>query len=76
MTEREHIEAAQAALEAVKENLREVIKINRAAGNASGMNAAFLALSELNVWHGRQTERLLREYPSFGGAVALGPGGR
>ena len=76
MTEREHIEAAQKALAEIKEHLREIRKINQTQGRAEEANAAFLALSRLNVWHGETTVDLLRLWPNMGDVVIQGGGGR
>lgn len=77
MNERQKIDAAQAALEVVKSNLRDIMKINRDAGRHREANAVFLSLAELNVWHGNVTERLYEHFPDHaGGVVAQGGGGR
>jgi hypothetical protein len=77
MTERELIEFAQERLGEIKSALRRVRQINEGAERAAAANAAFLTLSELNVWHGRATERMLEHWPNFAAEVViLGPGGR
>jgi len=77
LTERQLIELAQKRLADVKQALRRVREINEEAGRAAAANAAFLSLAELNVWHGRATERLLENFPDFAAEVViLGPGGR
>jgi hypothetical protein len=44
------------------------------AGNPRRQNAAFLTLAELNVWHGKATERLFEHFPEFAGdVVTRGP---
>jgi hypothetical protein len=75
MTERERIEAAQKLLGDLKEHLREVRAINVKANRPKEANAAFKALSKLNVWHAETTEDLLRLWPGMADITIAGPGG-
>ena len=77
MPERELIDAIQKDKASMAEKIKELIKINRQAGRGEAANAGFLSLAELNVWHGKSTERLYQHYPEFAADVSLrGPGGR
>lgn len=74
-TERELIEAIQAAKADMAAGLKDLIKMQIDASNPRRQNAAFLTLAELNVWHGKATERLFEHFPEFAGdIVAYGPG--
>lgn len=76
-TERELFDDAQRLKAALGATLKELIQINKDAGRVEAVNAIFLTLSELNVWHGRATERLFQHSPEMaGGIVAQGFGGR
>ena len=76
-TERELFDDAQRLKAALDATLKELTQINKDAGRMEAVNAIFLTRSELNVWHGRATERLFRHFPEMaGGVVAQGGGGR
>lgn len=74
MTERELINHLQDMKAQMDEGLRDLIKIQDGAGRMEAKNAAFLTRAELNVWHGRATERLFTHFPEFAAdVVARGP---
>jgi hypothetical protein len=73
-TERELIDQIQALKAQIDTGLRDLIKIQDEAGRMEAKNAAFLTRAELNVWHGKATERLFQHYPGFASdVVAQGP---
>ena len=75
MNERELIDAIQADKAKMAENLKALVKVQKDAGRAEAQNAVFLTLAELNVWHGKATERLFVQFPGFAAeVVAYGPG--
>jgi len=75
MTERELIESIQARKAAMVEDFKALIKVQKDAGRAEAQNACFLTLAELNVWHGKATERLFVQFPEFASEVVTrGPG--
>ena len=75
MTERELIDAIQANKAEMVKYLKQLIAIQKAADRAEAQNAVFLTLAELNVWHGKATERLFTNFPEFSSEVVLrGPG--
>ena len=75
MNERELIDAIQADKAKMVANLQALVKIQKEAGRAEAQNAVFLTLAELNVWHGKATERLFVQFPSFASeVVTYGPG--
>jgi hypothetical protein len=75
MTERELIDAIQADKAAMREKLKRLLAINKDADRAAATNAVFLTMAELDVWHGKATDRLLINYPEFAAEVITrGPG--
>ena len=75
MTERELIDAIQANKAEMVKCFKQLIAIQKAADRAEAQNAVFLTLAELNVWHGKATERLFINFPEFSAEVVLrGPG--
>ena len=75
MTERELIDAIQANKAEMVKYLKQLIAIQKAADRAEAQNAVFLTLAELNVWHGKATERLFANFPEFAAEVVRdGPG--
>ena len=77
MTERDLIDRIQKAKAAMAADFKDLIRINREAGRGEAQNACFLTLAELNVWHGKATERLYANFPDFANEVVTrGPGGR
>lgn len=75
MNERELIDAIQAEKAKMAENLKALVKVQKDAGRAEAQNAVFLTLAELNVWHGKATERLFANFPEFAAdVVTRGPG--
>lgn len=76
-TERELIEDAQRLKATLENTLKELTRINKEAGRQEVVNAIYLTRAELNVWHGKATERLFKHFPGFASdIVAFGPGGR
>lgn len=89
-TEREHVEAAQAAFAAIKsavEDLHEavigIMAYNQGEDRFLHRNAAYISLGEIESLggqvkqiHGAQTERLAKFFPEFLSIVATGGGGR
>lgn len=75
MTERQLIEAIQKAKASMIADLKVLTKIQIDRGDAAAQNAVFLTRAELDVWHGKATERLLVHFPDFGAEVVTrGPG--
>ena len=73
--ERQLIEEAQALKAELAEKLKALTKIQKEAGRAEAQNACFPTLAELNVWHGKATERLFANFPEFASEiVVMGPG--
>jgi hypothetical protein len=77
MTERELIDRIQRNKAQMDADLKALIAIQKDREDAAATNAAFLTRAELNVWHGRATERLLTHFPGWASDVVIfGPGGR
>jgi hypothetical protein len=76
MTERDLIDAIQADKAAMREKLKRLLAINKDAGRGAATNAVYLTMAELDVWHGKATERLFTHYPQHAGEVVILGGGR
>lgn len=75
MTERQLIEAIQKAKADMIANLKALTQIQKERGDVASQNAVFLTRAELDVWHGRATERMLTHFPEFASEVVTrGPG--
>ena len=71
--EREIIDGIQANKAAMVDGLK---KLQAMQGERpAAKNAVFLTLAELNVWHGKASERLIQHFPEHAGPVILGGGG-
>ena len=77
MTEREHIEAAREAFRALERHLRNIRKINDAAGRNQVSNAVFGLEGEVMALHSKATATLHQFWPDIADEVQTrGPGGR
>lgn len=75
MTERELIDRIQKNKAEMVADLKALTRIQVTDGRVEAQNAVFLTLAELNVWHGKATERLFLHFPEFAGEVVTrGPG--
>ena len=75
MTERDLIDAIQLAKADMVKHLKALTNLQIDAGRADAQNAVFLTRAELDVWHGKATERLFAHFPEFAAdVVARGPG--
>jgi len=73
--ERELIAEIQALKAKMAGCLKDLTAIQKEAGRGEAQNAGFLTLAELNVWHGKATERLYQHFPEFANdIVVMGPG--
>ena len=75
MTDRKLIEAIQSAKASMIADLKALTKIQIERGDVAAQNAVFLTRAELDVWHGKATERMLTHFPDFAAEVVTrGPG--
>jgi hypothetical protein len=73
-TERELLDGIQASLAGIKDDLRALLAIQKAAGRLEAGNEVFLAIAKLNVWHGEVTRPLFQHWPEHASEiVAYGP---
>ena len=75
MNERQLIEAIQKAKASMTADLKALTQIQIDRGDVAAQNAVFLTRAELDVWHGKATERMLMHFPDFAAEVVTrGPG--
>ncbi len=75
MTELEEIHAAQDALAAFKQAVKNIQAINTKAGRNEAANSAMGILGKAMVLHAEATEALSRHYPQLADGVMVRGGG-